>query len=299
MLRSMFSAIGGLKSHQTMMDVTANNIANVNTIGYKAQRVTFAAMLSQNVRGASAPVAGGQGGVNPTQVGHGVGVSGTQTMLTQGSGQSTGQWSDLRIDGDGFFMVAAARPTSTPTDVAFTRAGNFTLDKNGDLVTADGQYVLGNPAIPGTPPTFDDANLGPITIPNDAQGVSIGNDGSVSYVDSTGAQQVAGRVALAKFPNPGGLARIGDNLYQATANSGTYDSTTNNNTSPPTTGVASWGGAGLNGRGAIVAGQVEMSNVDLSQEFTSMITAQRGFQANSKVISASDEMLQDLVNMKR
>ncbi len=295
----MFSAIGGLKSHQTMMDVVANNIANVNTIGYKAERTTFAAMLSQNVRGASAPTAGGAGGVNPLQIGLGVGVSGVQTMLTQGSGQATGQWSDLRLDGDGYFMVASARPTTTPTDVAFTRAGNFTLDQNGDLVTASGQYVLGNPATPGSPPTYDDANLGPINIPNDAQGVSVGNDGVVSYVDSAGAQQVAGRVAVAKFPNPGGLARIGDNLYTATPNSGTYDSTTPNNTSPPTTGVASWGAPGQGGRGAVIAGQVEMSNVDLAQEFTSMITAQRGFQANSKVITTSDEMLNDLVSLKR
>jgi flagellar hook protein FlgE len=295
----MFSAIGGLKSHQTMMDVVANNIANVNTIGYKSERTTFAAMLSQNVRGASAPTTGGAGGVNPLQIGLGVGVSGVQTMLTQGSGQATGQWSDLRLDGDGFFMVASARPTATPTDVAFTRAGNFSLDKNGDLVTASGQYVLGNPATPGSPPTYDDANLGPINIPNDAQGVSVGNDGVVSYIDSTGAQQVAGRIAVAKFPNPGGLSRIGDNLYQASPNSGTYDSTTPNNTSPPTTGVASWGAPGLNGRGAVIAGQVEMSNVDLAQEFTSMITAQRGFQANSKVITTSDEMLNDLVSLKR
>jgi flagellar hook protein FlgE len=295
----MFSAIGGLKSHQTMMDVVANNIANVNTIGYKSERTTFADMLSQNVRGASAPATGGAGGVNPLQIGLGVGVSGVQTMLTQGSGQATGQWSDLRLDGDGFFMVASTRPTATPTDVAFTRAGNFTLDKNGDLVTSSGQYVLGNPATPGSPPTYDDANLGPINIPNDAQGVSVGNDGVVSYVDSTGAQQVAGRIAVAKFPNPGGLARIGDNLYQATPNSGTYDSTTPNNTSPPTTGVASWGAPNLNGRGGVIAGQVEMSNVDLAQEFTSMITAQRGFQANSKVITTSDEMLNDLVSLKR
>jgi flagellar hook protein FlgE len=295
----MFSAIGGLKSHQTMMDVVANNIANVNTIGYKSERATFADMLSQNVRGASAPTTGGAGGVNPLQIGLGVGVSGVQQMLTQGSGQATGQWSDLRLDGDGFFMVASARPTTTPTDVAFTRAGNFTLDKNGDLVTASGQYVLGNPATPGSPPTYDDANLGPINVPNDAQGVSVGNDGVVSYVDATGAQQVAGRIAVAKFPNPGGLARLGDNLYQATPNSGTYDSTTPNNTSPPTTGVASWGAPGLNGRGAVIAGQVEMSNVDLAQEFTSMITAQRGFQANSKVITTSDEMLNDLVSLKR
>jgi flagellar hook protein FlgE len=295
----MFSAIGGLKSHQTMMDVVANNIANVNTIGYKSERATFADMLSQNVRGASAPTTGGAGGVNPLQIGLGVGVSGVQQMLTQGSGQATGQWSDLRLDGDGFFMVASARPTTTPTDVAFTRAGNFTLDKNGDLVNASGQYVLGNPATPGSPPTYDDANLGPINIPNDAQGVSVGNDGVVSYVDATGAQQVAGRIAVAKFPNPGGLSRIGDNLYQASPNSGTYDSTTPNNTSPPTTGVASWGAPGLNGRGAVIAGQVEMSNVDLAQEFTSMITAQRGFQANSRVISTADDMLQELVNLKR
>jgi flagellar hook protein FlgE len=299
MLRSMFSAIGGLKNHQLMMDVTANNIANVNTIGYKSERATFSAMLSQTVRGASAPTAGGAGGVNPTQVGLGVALGGIQDIETQGSLQTTGQWSDMAVQGDGFFVISDARPTATPTAALFTRAGNFSVDVNGDLVTQTGQYVMGNTlASAGPPPTFND-DLGAINIPVTAQGVSIGSDGTVTYTDASGAQQISGRVAVAKFPNPAGLTRMGDNLWATSPNSGVYDSTNSNNSGTPAAGVASWGAAGLNGRGSIQSGTVEMSNVDLASEFTAMITAQRGFQANSKVISASDEMLQDLVNLKR
>ena len=111
MIRSLFTAIGGLKNHQVMMDVTANNIANVNTVGYKTERASFASMLSQNVRGASAPQAGGLGGLNPTQVGLGVALQGVQSLLTQGSLQTTGQWNDLAIQGDGYFIVSQTRPT--------------------------------------------------------------------------------------------------------------------------------------------------------------------------------------------
>jgi flagellar hook protein FlgE len=295
----MFSAIGGLKNHQLMMDVTANNIANVNTIGYKSSRATFSAMLSQTVRGSAAPTAGGTGGINPTQVGLGVGLGGVQDVLTQGSLQTTGQWSDMAIQGDGFFIVSGSRPTATPTAAYFTRAGNFSVDVNGDLVTQSGQYVMGSTlASAGPPVTFND-DLAAINVPVDAQGVSIGGDGTVNYTDAAGNQQIAGRVAIAKFPNPAGMTRVGDNLWTTSPNSGVYDSTNSNNTGTPTAGVASWGAATMSGRGSIQSGTVEMSNVDLAQEFTSMITAQRGFQANSKVISTSDEMLQELVNLKR
>jgi flagellar hook protein FlgE len=297
----MFTAIGGLKNHQVMMDVTANNIANVNTIGYKDQRASFASMLSQTVRGASAPTAGGAGGVNPTQVGLGVTLQGVSSVLTQGSSQTTGQWNDMLISGDGYFVVSPKSATSAlaATDgCLFTRSGNFNLDVNGDLVTASGQYVMGSSvASAGPPPTFN-SDLKNINIPTTAKAVSVGGDGVVTYVDGNGAQQIAGQIAVAKFPNPAGLTRQGDNLYTVSPNSGSFDATQPNNGATPTAGQANWGSPGLDGRGGVISGQLEMSNVDLAQEFTSMITAQRGFQANSRVISASDEMLQDLVNMK-
>jgi flagellar hook protein FlgE len=331
----MFSAIGGLKNHQLMMDVTANNIANVNTIGYKAQRATFASMLSQTVRGASAP-SGTLGGTNPLQVGLGVGLGGIQNVLTQGSLQTTGQWSDMAIQGDGYFIVSNTKPdlsaTATtppgPTGPSFTRAGNFTVDVDGDLVTQSGMYVMGNPWDPtlqahdstgalkvdssGNPVMgdYNPSKLGAITIPTTAQSVSVGADGSVTYVDANGQQQNAGRVAVAKLPNPAGMIRQGDNLWTTSPNSGAYDVTAGKSLPDANTFSSAWppaaapagyvdvGAPGSGGRGVIESGTIEMSNVDLAQEFTSLITAQRGFQANSKVITTSDEMLQDLVNLK-
>ena len=153
MIRSLFTAIGGLKNHQVMMDVTANNIANVNTVGYKSERASFASMLSQTVRGASGPQASGLGGINPTQVGLGVALQGIQSLLTQGSLQTTGQWNDLAIQGDGYFVVSQTKPAGgAPTDTEFTRAGNFTVDVNGDLVTQGGEYVLGSSMAAAGPP---------------------------------------------------------------------------------------------------------------------------------------------------
>jgi flagellar hook protein FlgE len=298
-IRSLFTAIGGLKNHQVMMDVTANNIANVNTVGYKSERASFASMLSQTVRGASGPQAGGLGGINPTQVGLGVALQGIQSLLTQGSLQTTGQWNDLAIQGDGYFVVSQTKPAGgAPTDTEFTRAGNFTVDVNGDLVTQGGEYVLGSSmAAAGPPPTFN-ADLGAINIPVSAQSVAIGADGVVSYTTAAG-QQVAGQIAIAKFPNPSGLSRLSDNLYGVSPNSGVFDATNQNNGATPTAGTASWGGPGQNGRGGVQSGTLEMSNVDLAQEFTSMITAQRGFQANARTITTSDSMLEELVNLKR
>jgi flagellar hook protein FlgE len=282
-----------------MMDVTANNIANVNTVGYKSERASFASMLSQTVRGASSPQAGGLGGTNPTQVGLGVALQGIQSLMTQGSLQTTGQWNDLAIQGDGYFIVSQSKPTGgAPTDTEFTRAGNFTTDVNGDLVTQGGQYVLGSSlAAAGPPPTFN-ADLGAINIPIDAQSVAIGNDGVVSYTNAAGTQ-IAGQVQVAKFTNPGGLSRLSDNMYGVSNNSGTFDPTNQNDGATPTAGTASWGAPSLNGRGAISSGTLEMSNVDLAQEFTSMIVAERGFQANARTITTSDSMLEELVNLKR
>ena len=300
MIRSLFTAIGGLKNHQVMMDVTANNIANVNTVGYKTERASFASMLSQNVRGASAPQTGGLGGLNPTQVGLGVALQGVQSLLTQGSLQTTGQWNDLAIQGDGYFVVSHTRPTGgAPTDTGFTRAGNFTVDVNGDLVTQGGQYVLGSSlASAGPPPTFN-ADLGPINIPVDAQSVAIGS----------GRRRHATRTRRASRPQ--GSSRSPSSRTRAASSASRTTSTASRRTRAPSTRRtrttapprprAPRPGApgGTNGRGGITSGTLEMSNVDLAQEFTSMITAQRGFQANARTITTSDTMLDELINLKR
>lgn len=266
MLRSMFSAISGLRSHQTMMDVTGNNIANVNTTGYKSSRATFQEALTQVSRGATGPDAPVQGGTNPFQVGLGTQVAGTDTNFGQGSVQTTGRATDLSINGDGFFMVESNGQTS------YTRSGAFSWDADGNLVTSTGLLVL-DPT--GAPVSFDP------TVHSDAR---IGSDGSVSAKNlATGVLEPVGDVAVASFVNPNGLVAVGNGLYQPTDNSGVPDI----------------GAPGGGPRGYLQSGTLEMSNVDLAAEFTNMIIAQRGFQANARTITSSDEILQELVNLKR
>jgi flagellar hook protein FlgE len=274
MMRSMFAAISGLKTHQVMLDVTANDIANVNTLGYKASRTTFKDSLSQLQRGASAP-GGGSGGQNPVQVGLGVQLGSVDNVMGGGSLQYTGNALDVAIQGDGWFRVGQGAPPTAPFE--YTRAGNFTLDQGGNLVTQDGYYVVGRNAT-GTGGTDQVIN-----IPAGSTNVAVGPDGSVSYVPAGGgARVVAGYMSIAKFANEAGLERVSGNRWRGTLNSGGET-------------VSTPGGT----YGLTVAGTVEMSNVDLATEFTNMISAQRGFQANSRVISTTDEMLQDLVNIKR
>jgi flagellar hook protein FlgE len=298
MMRSLFTAIGGLKNHQVMLDVTANNLANVNTVGYKSQRVNFETMMAQTLSGASAPVADGVGGAGPTQVGLGMTLNSIGSIMTQGSSQTTGQWSDLMIQGDGYFTVAHDVSTSgtPPTgalpatpDISFTRAGNFTLDANGWLVTQHGEYVLAQAPDPATPGAFLPGLVG-IQIPTGAKSVSIDQNGVISY--DNGGRQIAGQIQLAKFPNPAGLSRTSGNLLKDTPNSGIFDPAN-------AAGAVAWGSPNTNGIGYVQAGALEMSNVDVSQEFTNMIVAQRGFQANARTVSVSDSMLQELVDLKR
>jgi flagellar hook protein FlgE len=426
MLRSMFSAISGLKAHQTKMDVVGNNIANVNTVGYKSSTTVFEDTLSQLLRNGSAPN-GDTAGTNPAQVGLGVKVAGISTNFSQGSTQNTGRSTDFMISGDGFFI------TKQGNENLYTRAGSFDFDGAGNLVTPDGAILqgwmtdpltgkinangpVGNLSIPygqvvepvettagsaagnlsanaaptdapvqtqmtmydslgnkhqvsyvfqntganawsvdvldengntllptttaGTPPVtttnkialtfsattgdmtaptggrfaFDPTTTfgswaGPVdvdltaitqfggkstvtaTTPGDGAGSALGtlesfalsNDGTVSGVYSNGLRKPIGQLAMATFANPSGLAKAGNSSYRVGDNSGN----------------ALVGTAGTGGRGTLTAGALEMSNVDLSEEFTGLIIAQRGFQANSKVITASDELLQDLVNLKR
>src|SRR6266545_3690256 len=262
MMRSMFAAISGLKSHQTMLDVTANDIANVNTIGYKSARTTFKDSLSQLQRGGAAGNTI-QGGANPAQVGLGVQLSSIDNVMTAGTFQSTGNPQDVAIQGEGFFVISP------------TEAG------------AGGTWPTGSAAPAGSAPpaadTINTSNIAPITIESGGTNLAIGQDGTVSYLDANNNRRLAGQLMLASFPNAGGLQRMSGNRWAGS----------------PASGAGSVGAPLSGSFGPAVSGVVEMSNVDLSQSFTQMITAQRGFQANSRVISASDEMLQDLVNLKR
>ena len=410
MLRSLFAAVSGLRAHQTMMDVVGNNIANVNTAGYKSTQTVFEDTLSQVLRSAGSPQ-GTIGGTNPAQVGLGTSVGGIATNFSQGAIQMTGRPTDAAIQGDGFFVVSKDNQT------LYSRAGAFSFDANGNLVNPDGAVVQGwmakngvidtngpltamklptgqtlaptatstvdlggnlpSDAATGTaitasittydqqgsaiPVTFTftktaadtwtvDADMptttggtetttqtltwdpvaqtfSPATMslsPTSAVGVfgspltvnlgtaaepmtqyagtnsiaalsqdgsgmgsmqsfTMSPDGTLIGVFSNGLKQAIGRLAVATFNNPPGLEKVGGSLYQDTVNSG----------------VAAVGTAGNGGRGTLSSGTLEMSNVDLAQEFTNLIIAQRGFQANSRVVTSSDEILQDLVNMKR
>ncbi|MBO0585778.1 flagellar basal body rod protein FlgG [Sporosarcina sp. E16_8] len=262
MIRSMYSGISGLRNFQTKLDVIGNNIANVNTYGFKKGRTIFKDQFSQTVAGASAP-GENRGGVNAKQVGLGSQLSAIDTIHAPGSTQFTGNTLDLAIEGDGFFMVG------TGDDMFYTRAGNFYLDNAGDLVDGDGSYLQGLTS--------------PINIPSNATNMSIAQDGKVTYVQDSNLVE-AGQLQLARFPNPGGLEKVGGNYFQVSPNSG-----------DPVPGDPQ----GAGGHGAIKSGSLEMSNVDLAEEFTEMIVAQRGFQANTRIITTSDEILQELVNLKR
>jgi flagellar hook protein FlgE len=289
MIRGMYSAISGLKAHQTLLDVTANNLANVNTVGYKASRATFSDSLSQQVRGASAGTAD-TAGTNGLQVGLGVKVASVDNLVGSSSSQMTGNALDVALQGEGWLTVARGTPTGPAPAAAtwsFTRAGALQTTAAGHLTTQEGLYVMGYPrAAAGGPDTT--AAPGYLTLPPGSSDVTIGADGAVSYVDNSGGptdgtRQTAGYLAVSRFANQSGLQRAGGSTWTATANSGAPQA----------------GTPGADGNGTVMAGALEMSNVDLASEFTTMISAQRGFQANSRVISTADEMLQDVVNMKR
>jgi flagellar hook protein FlgE len=276
MLRSMFSAISGLKSHQTMLDVTSNNIANVNTTGFKAGRTTFKDSLAQLQSGGSAPT-GTQGGANAQQVGLGVQVGSIDNIMSGGALQSTGNVLDVAVTGEGFFRVGAGAPPTLPTSFQYTRAGNFTLNQQGFLVTQDGSYVIGRDA------TGTGGADKYIQIDQGSTNVSIGQNGAVTfYAPAATAPTTAGYLSLARFANQTGLERDANNRWTAGAASGLEQV-----------------GTPGDDYGLTASGAVEMSNVDLASEFTNMITAQRGFQANSRVISTADQILQDLVNLSR
>lgn len=292
MMRGMFSAISGLKVNQTMLDVTANDLANVNTVAYKASRTTFQDSLAQMQRGAAGANAS-TGGSNALQVGLGVQLGSVDNLMSGGAPMTSGNPLDVYIQGNGWMRVGLGDGTTVPSSFQYTRAGNLSLNSTGELTTQDGHYVVGLNSVattvagvttyaPGTADSY-------IKVPPGSTDVTIGQDGGVSYIDQAsasptfGQRVTAGYIALAKFSNEGGLQRTGGSLWLQSASSG-----------GPTVGTPS-----TTGFGQTNSGMLEMSNVDLATEFTTMITAQRGFQANSRVISTADQMLQDLVNLKQ
>lgn len=264
MLRSMYSGISGMKNFQTKLDIIGNNIANVNTYGFKKGRITFKDMVSQTISGASAG-GDGRGGVNPKQVGLGSQLSAIETVDTPGSIQTTDRGMDVAIQGDGYLIVRDGDV------VKYTRVGNLYFDHGGNLVTSTGALVLGSDG-------------GEINIPNINQvsNITIAEDGTITFLRN-GTSGTVGPIGVARFPNNGGLEKSGENYYIPTDASG----------------APAHGQPMENGAGKLVSGALEMSNVDLSEEFTEMIVAQRGFQANSRIITTSDEILQELVNLKR
>ncbi|MEO5798610.1 MAG: flagellar hook protein FlgE [Gemmatimonadales bacterium] len=416
MMRSLFAGVSGLRNHQARLDVIGNNIANVNTVAFKASRVTFKEAFAQLLQGASRPP-GGLGGVNPIQIGSGMNIGSIDQLFTQGTLESTGQDTDLAIQGDGLFVV------SNGARRFYTRAGNFQLDGGGRLIAANNGFVvqginadtsgtfstssrISGIVLPlgqktparatsvigitgnldasaavgathamgvtvydssGAPHSLDitftntapgawdwaatcpdaavtagagtatfnsNGGLSAFTYPgggtsltitpagggaafdvtleagtiNDIDGlagfanpsnavvsrqdgyssgdlehISVDNNGVITGFFTNGVSQALAQIALAKFNNPSGLLRQGDNMYAESANSG----------------LAVLGFAGSSNSSTITPGALENSNVDLSEEFTSMIITQRGFQANARVITTSDEMLQELVNLKR
>lgn len=411
MMRSLFSAVSGLRNHQIRMDVIGNNIANVNTVGFKSSRVNFQEVFNQTLRGA-AGAREDRGGSNPQQIGLGMTVSSIDVLHTQGNLQVTGKMTDLAVEGNGFFILRR------DSGYLFTRAGNFDRDALGYLVNPDnGLRLQGWMATDGVlPVSRDERNLQDISIPVgstvpaaattrlvygrnlsadappattyespikvfDSLGrlhtvtitftktsnpgewtwdaswgdppssvgsgtIVFGGDGAISsgatgtivfdpdgsgpvpnvdvevdfsrvtqfsgdttisaierdghmmgtledfIIDtsgvitgtySNGLTRTIAQVALCSFANPAGLLKVGQNLYQESNNSG----------------IRQVGEPGLAGRGTIAPSNLEMSNVDLAREFTDMIITQRGFQANSRIITTSDEMLQELVNLKR
>jgi flagellar basal-body rod protein FlgG len=262
MIRALYTSSTGMEAQQLDLDTIANNLANVNTSGFKRSRVDFQDLLYQTFRPAGASVA--QGNTSPTgiQVGLGVRPVASQKIFSQGDFQLTENPLDVVIEGDGFFQVQ--RPDGT---TAYTRSGSFKKDATGRLVTSDGYFV--SPSI---------------TIPTDATSVTIGSDGTVSATagGQAAAQQV-GQLQIARFANPAGLASVGRSLFVNT----------------PASGDAIVGTPGQNGIGTLAQGFIEMSNVKVVEEMVNMITSQRAYEANSKAIQTADEMLGISNNLRR
>ncbi|MDP3668514.1 MAG: flagellar basal-body rod protein FlgG [Telluria sp.] len=260
MIRSLFIAKTGLEAQQTNLDVITNNLANVSTNGFKRSRAVFEDLLYQNVRQPGTQSSQQTNLPSGLQIGTGVRTVATERIFTQGNPQQTGNAKDLMVNGAGFFSVLLPDGTA-----AYTRDGSFQSDANGQMVTSSG-YVI-QPAI---------------TVPANAQSVTVGRDGTVSVtLAGTAAPSQIGTLQLTTFVNPAGLEAKGENLYVETGASGSP------NTNTP----------GTNGAGVLMQGFVETSNVSVVEEMVNMIQTQRAYEINSKAITTSDQMLQKLAQL--
>lgn len=257
---SLYSAATGMEAQQLNLNTIANNLANVNTPGFKRSKIEFQDLLYQKPRSAGSDTGGGNLVPTGIEVGNGSRVAATSKVFTQGQLTQTGEKMDIAIQGDGFFEVQRADGT-----IAYTRNGSFKLSASGQVVTIDGLPVLS-----GFQP-----------IPPGASSVSVSENGEVTVQSSGGTQSF--RLTLTRFANPSGLQSLGGNLYQETAASGTPEA----------------GQPGEQGFGSTIQGYAEASNVNIVEEMVNLIVAQRAYEINSKSIQTSDEMLQNIANMKR
>lgn len=305
MMKSMQSAVTGLRAQQTAMDVIGNNIANVNTAGFKASSTTFSDLFYQTLNG-------GSEFVDPSQVGYGAQVSGVSKNMTNAGATTTDNPTDLYIDGSGFFALATSQDATAAN--YYTRVGNFAFQGGYLVDKTTGAFVMAYDSTTGTMSALHIDTEGANTVTLKAEdgttidinddtgdpaypsgtfaaltGIAVNQDGSISASLGSTTGKLYDQngnpicIALCQFQNDGGLTQVGDNFYAASESSGA-----------PVNGVA-----GSNNTTVVRSGELEMSNVDIAKEFTNMIITQRGFQANSRVITVSDSMLEELVNLKR
>ncbi|MGC4072176.1 MAG: flagellar hook-basal body complex protein [Nibricoccus sp.] len=287
LIGTLTSGVSAMRSFTKALEVIGNNVSNVNTVGFKGSTVSFADSFSNTLR-SSAPSSGSSSNQSATQVGTGVRLSQIGTRFTQGALSTTGLNTDLGVSGNGFFLV------SNPADgqIFATRAGNFRMDDNGYLVTYQGYRVQG--ATGGTssaaPSAFGDIRLGTPPTGTELTSFSVSPAGNLTEFYSDGTSVTTNQVLLQAYSDPSALIKSGDNLFTGFSAAGVIGA------NPPT---AAGNAPGGNGLGSIQAGTLELANVDLTEEFANMITTQRSFQASSRLVTVSDQVLEEIVNLKR
>ncbi len=271
MIQAIYTSLSGMLNHRTRMDVLSNNIANINTTGFKAAQASFQDALYRTMRAGTAQT-------NPAQLGLGVTMASVVTNFAQGPLQSTGRQLDLAISGNGFFGLKKDEDTGDDR-IYYTREGSFYVDKDGYLVNSNGLRLVDEEE---EPIQFD--------VPSDQaiDSINISNTGEILVTYSDGSSNKDNVIGLFSFPNPDGLLKMGSNLFTADVDS---------EESPAGTRVS--GKPGENGLGVILSGYLEMANVDLANELGNMIITQRGYEANAKVFTTSDEVLRDTIDLKR